>query len=140
MIVGLGTDIVEIPRIEHSLRRYGRRFSDRLLSEEERSLCEGRSWALLVQFVAGRFAAKEAILKALGTGLGDARWTDISVGRDLKGKPIVHLSGVTAQRARGLGATRIHVSISHSREYAVAQAIFEVVDGEAIAEDEAGQG
>lgn len=140
MIVGLGTDIVEIGRIERSLGRYGRRFSDRLLSGEEQALASGREGAALSQFVAGRFAAKEAIFKAMGTGLGDARWSDISVDRDARGKPVASLHGVAAARAAGLGATRVHVSISHSHHYAVAQAILEAIEGEEVLGDEASKG
>ena len=77
-------------------------------------------------FYAGRWAAKEAVAKALGTGFGPkCSWTDIDISNDSQGRPIVTLSGVTAETARELGIDTWHISISHDREYACANAIAE---------------
>lgn len=125
LITGIGIDIVEISRIENSLERYEGRFINRLLSASEQKLAEGLRGRMLSQFVAGRFAAKEAVFKALGTGLGDAKWVDVQVLRDDKGKPFVRLAGVALSRAESQSISKIHVSISHCREYAAAQAVLE---------------
>jgi holo-[acyl-carrier protein] synthase len=123
MIVALGVDIVEIARIEEAFARRGRRFRDRIFTESEISYCESRGSKFASY--AARFAAKEAVMKALGTGWGDGvRWRDVEVVRGA-GAPTVVLSGRALQIFRELGAAKAHLTLSHSRELAIAQVIFE---------------
>lgn len=110
-----GVDIVEIPRIERSLSRWGERFLRRIYTPAEVKLCGGKAQAFAV-----RFAAKEAVMKALGTGTRGVGWRDIEVLADHRGKPFVRLHGRAEDRARKLGMDEVAVSLSHSREYAVA--------------------
>lgn len=118
MLKGIGTDIIEIERIELAVSRSGQQFLDRVFTPAEQSYCGGR-----VQCLAGRFAAKEAILKTLGTGLRGLRWTNIEILPNYKGKPEVKLSGKALEIAMELGIDRILVSISHDRGRAVAFAV-----------------
>lgn len=119
MIQGLGTDIIEVKRIEASIARFGKRFLDRLFSPEEQAYCLSHRDA--ARHFAGRFAAKEAIAKALGSGFGGAlSWSDVKIINDGHGKPEVILS---PQLKRSLGNLEVLVSISHSRDYATAFAI-----------------
>lgn len=124
MIVGTGVDILETARIEHALGRHGERFLRRIYTPGERAYCEkfkGRA-----ERYAARFAAKEAVFKALGTGWGrGVRWQDVEVTRLPSGKPELRLSGRAREVALELGVTRTSVSLSHSDRYAVAQVIFE---------------
>ncbi|MEI8366004.1 MAG: holo-ACP synthase [Parachlamydiaceae bacterium] len=121
MIQGVGTDIIEVQRIERSIQRYGQRFLDRLFTPNEQAYClrhrdSGRH-------LAGRFAAKEAIAKALGTGLSETiGWLDMEIINDRNGKPEVTLS---PRLLEALGPLHLNISISHSRDYAVAFAICE---------------
>jgi holo-[acyl-carrier protein] synthase len=120
--LGLGIDIVEIDRVRSLYERHPDRFLDRVYTPAERE----RAQALRdpTPFLAGRFAAKEAILKVLGTGLTcGISWQHIHVVREPSGAPRVHLSDKAFLRAKGLGLGRILVSISHGREHAVAQAL-----------------
>jgi holo-[acyl-carrier protein] synthase len=118
---GLGNDIIEISRIRQSIERHGAHFLDRLFSQQEQDFCY--KYQDPVPHFAGRFAAKEAIAKALGTGFGEhLAWHDIEIINDKLGKPIVHLSAGLKSR---LGNLHIHVSISHSTDYATAVAIWE---------------
>lgn len=116
-----GIDIVEVGRFALAARRRGERFWNRLFTKVERDLAFRRRNR--DQFWAGRFAAKEAVLKALGTGLGAARWHDVEVQKGPRGEPVIVLQGAVAERARQEGISRILVSISHTRSYAVASAI-----------------
>ncbi len=119
MLEGLGIDLVEVSRIKKALDRWGQRFLGRAFTSEERHYCMSKAFP--EQFLAARFAAKEAVLKALGTGLsGGIRWTDIEVVNDPKGKPQVR---VGPRIARLIGNGRILLSISHSEQFAIAQAI-----------------
>ena len=122
MILGIGIDITEVPRIRRLLERKG--FAEKVFSSEERS--DFGDTARPEIRLAGRFAAKEAVMKALGVGwaLGVA-WTDISVANDPGGKPRVTLSGRAKDIADEMGASRILVSISHGADYAVAHALIE---------------
>ena len=115
---GIGTDIIEIERIELAVNRSGQQFLDRVFTKAEQEHCGGK-----VHCLAGRFAAKEAILKALGTGLRDLRWTNIEVLPDHLGKPEVTLSGGALDIASRLDITKVLVSISHDRGRAVAFAV-----------------
>ncbi|GAB6158433.1 holo-ACP synthase [Desulfotomaculum varum] len=115
---GIGTDIIEIERIELAVSRSGQQFLDRVFTPAEQEHCKGR-----VHCLAGRFAAKEAVLKALGTGLRELRWTNIEILPNYLGKPEVKLLGPARQLAEKMGINKVLVSISHDRGRAVAFAI-----------------
>jgi holo-[acyl-carrier protein] synthase len=121
MIESIGIDIVEIHRIEESLAKRRERFLARLYTPDEQAYCLSKVNASM--YFAGRFAAKEAILKVLGTGLRNVKWTDIEIVKDDLGKPHVKLSGKAQEMAKAQGLGSILLSISHSRNYAVAQAV-----------------
>ena len=110
-----GVDIIEIPRIQQVLDRYGQRFLDRIFTADEIAYCRGRAPNL-----AGRFAAKEATMKALGTGVRGVGWKDIEVIRAESGAPSVKLHGRAKQRAERLQLGEITLSMAHPRELAVA--------------------
>lgn len=117
MIKGIGVDIIEISRI-HNLIRKQAKFADRVLTPNEKRRFDGLSPNRQAEFLAGRFAAKEAYSKAAGTGIGkELSFLDIEIDNDLAGKPVV-------VKPEGM----IHLSISHSRDYAVAQVIIEKED------------
>lgn len=121
MIAGLGNDIVDCRRIQQVMERHGDHFAQHLLTEKE--IREGGD---ILSYVAGRWAAKEAVAKALGFGLGEkCSFTEIQILRDEHGKPCVELAGKTADTAEAQEIRKIHVSISHERNYAVATAILE---------------
>jgi len=123
-IVGIGIDLVSIERLRGVLDRYGARFVERVLTADERAYCERHQDP--APSVAARFAAKEALLKALGTGLARGiRWQDMEVRRDGQGPPRMHLSGRAAEEAAALNVDRIHLSISHDHGAAVAMVILE---------------
>lgn len=117
-MIGIGTDIIEIERIEKVLAKYMKNFPLKLLSEEE--LIQYEVTNRKSEYLAGRFAAKEAVLKALGTGLRDCSWTDISITNNSYGKPIVTLNGKLLSMVKEKGIKEIQLSISHSRKNAVA--------------------
>jgi len=124
MIVGLGIDIAEIDRIETAIRRYGDHFVERLFTPGEIEYCEG--YRQRYERYAGRFAVKEAAMKALGTGWRRGiRWKDIEVTREPGGKPALRLAGRAAEIAAELGVRHIAVSITHSGNTALAEVIFE---------------
>jgi holo-[acyl-carrier protein] synthase len=124
VIVGLGVDISEVDRIEAAIRRHGRAFLERVFTPEEISYCE-RHRASGERYAA-RFAAKEATMKALGTGWRrGVRWVDIEVVRHPSGRPTIELCGAARQHADRLGVSRIHVSLTHSGNLAFAEVIFE---------------
>jgi holo-[acyl-carrier protein] synthase len=124
MIKGIGTDLIELDRIARVYFDYGDRLLHRLFTPEERSYFA--AWADPVPRVAGRFAAKEAVMKALGTGWSDGvRWRDIEVIRQPSGKPEIVLHGRCREIFTSLGAERVHCTITHSRDYAMAVVIFE---------------
>lgn len=119
MLVGLGVDMVEVGRIKKALDRWGERFLRRVFTSEERSYCTRKAFP--EQSLAARFAAKEAVLKAMGTGLSvGIRWTDVEIVNDKSGKPEVRLEKKITQR---IDNKRILLSISHTKEFAIAQAI-----------------
>lgn len=114
----LGLDLIEIERVRRALELHGANFRDRCFTAAEQAYCEGK--ANPAQHYAGRFAAKEAVGKALGIGV-HFTWKEIEIsGRP---KPGVHLSGATARAAERLGAGQIDVSMTHSRELAAAVAV-----------------
>ncbi|SDE63081.1 holo-[acyl-carrier protein] synthase [Paenibacillus sp. UNCCL117] len=137
MIVGVGTDLLEIARIMSILEQgTGRRFLERVLTPAERCLADRRQ-KRLAEFVAGRFAAKEAVVKALGCGLGKlVSLQDIEVLPDSLGKPVCRISEAAWQRlgmrpaelGKGQGGIILHLSISHSETMAMAYAVAEQVD------------
>ena len=114
-MLATGVDIIEIPRVGRVLERYGRRFLERVFTPGEIAYCRERPPNL-----AARFAAKEATMKALGTGVRGVSWKDIEVVRHESGAPSVKLHGRAERRAQRLGVREISLSISHSRDYAVA--------------------
>jgi holo-[acyl-carrier protein] synthase len=125
-IVGIGIDLVNIGRLRGVLDRYGIRFLERVLTANERAYCERHQDP--APQVASRFAAKEAVLKALGTGLARGiRWQDVEVRREERAPPRICLSGRAAEEAAALGVDRVHLSLSHDHETAVAMVILERV-------------
>jgi holo-[acyl-carrier protein] synthase len=124
MIVGTGIDIAEVPRIEASIARFGQRFLRRVFTEDEIRYCESK--ANRVERFAARFAAKEAAMKALGTGWNHGvAWRDVEVRRAAGGRPTIIFHGKAAEFAARLGAAHIALSLSHTEEYAIAQVILE---------------
>lgn len=124
MIVGTGIDICEVHRIREAIERFGERFLQRCFTGAEISYC--RSKANSVERFAARFAAKEAAMKALGTGLSSGvAWQQFEVGREPAGRPTLLLSGRAAERATCLGTSRIHLSITHTQQQAMAFVVLE---------------
>ena len=121
-VVGTGIDIIEVARIGRAAERHGTRFLRRLFTAAETDYC--CSQGAPSQHLAGRFAAKEAVLKALGTGwAGGIRWRDIEVTNGPSGAPNVRLHGSAARRAEELGIDEIFISIAHTAQHAVAHAV-----------------
>ena len=116
--VSVGVDLVEVDRIAATLKRFGTRFLERVFTEDEIAYCRGRAPQL-----AARFAAKEAVMKALGTGTRGIGWREVEVRRKRSGEPEIALHGRAIERARQLGIDRLAVSLSHSKHYAVASVI-----------------
>lgn len=124
MIVGIGVDLVNVYRMARLHGRYGRRLACKLLSDDEMTIYD-RS-ATQVPLLAKRFAAKEAVAKALGTGMrGGVHFPQISIGNRRSGAPVVTLTGGAKERATRLGVTATHVTITDEREYVVAFAVLE---------------
>lgn len=119
-VLGLGVDIVEIDRMKAALERTPR-LKDRIFSEEERWYCEHKARPEV--HYALRFAAKEAVLKALGTGFSGMRFCDVEVLREGTGRPVPRLSGRAAERAAELGVVEMHLSLSFTHSTAVASAV-----------------
>lgn len=126
-IFGIGIDVVEVDRIASAIGRHGESFLAKLFTASERAYCEAQKKSSL--HFAARFAAKEAVSKALGTGIGgQAGWLDLEITRDSAGAPKLVLSGTAAEFARQNGITEIQISLTHAREYAAANAIAIVGD------------
>ena len=124
MIVGIGTDLVEIARIERSLSKFGDRFAGKILTPSE--LKSFQASKTKSHFLAKRFAAKEAAVKALGTGIGRGiGWQQLSVENNELGAPVLNVSGEFAARCEQRGITHWHVSLSDEQHYAVATVILE---------------
>ena len=124
MIVGTGIDIAEVPRIADSIEKFGDRFLNRVFTDGERSYCDSK--ANRHERYAARFAAKEAAMKAIGTGWNHGvRWRDIEVVRMPGGRPTIQFHGKAAEFAAKLGAVHVALSLTHTREHAMAQVILE---------------
>jgi len=124
MIVGTGIDIAEVPRIADSIERFGERFLNRIFTEGERRYCDAK--ANRVERYAARFAAKEAGMKAIGTGWNHGvTWKDVEVTRMPGGRPTLSFHGKAAEFATKLGAKNIALSLTHTADYAMAQVILE---------------
>ena len=119
-VAGLGVDIVEIGRMRDALARHPR-MKERLFSAEERAYCDARNKPEI--HYAMRFAAKEAVLKALGTGFAGMRFRDVEVVRDERGRPTPHLLGRAAEVAEAAGVVELHLSLSFTHTTAVASAV-----------------
>lgn len=123
MIVGTGIDIIVIERVKRLLTRHPQRFPQRILTAAE--LIRFSTSAHPERYLAKRFAAKEAALKALGTGLRNLTWQELETTQDTMGKPLLTLSGAAKTLAQTLGVVRLHLSISDEKEYAIASVILE---------------
>ncbi|MDD5597027.1 MAG: holo-ACP synthase [Victivallaceae bacterium] len=124
MIVGIGTDIIKIERMKALFDKHGKAFVDRIFTESEKQ--EASTRCNPIEYYAGRWAAKEAVSKALHCGIGqNCFWQDIDIRNSPEGNPELFLSGSAAKRAAAINAGRFHVSISHEREYASATVILE---------------
>jgi holo-[acyl-carrier protein] synthase len=115
MNVRTGVDLIEIDRIAEMVSRHGKNYLERIYTPAELELCGKRAESL-----AGRFAAKEAVSKALGCGIGDVEWQEIEIVEDEQSAPILHLRGKAAQKADELGLANWSVSISHNQSQVVA--------------------
>jgi len=121
-VVAHGVDMVDCKRLGEAIRRHGDRFLHRIYTPAELSYCMGRKREM--EHLAGRFAAKEAVLKVLGTGLvGGMKWTEIEVRNEPSGQPRVTLTGEVLDVARGQGIGEVLISISHIDTHAIASAI-----------------
>jgi holo-[acyl-carrier protein] synthase len=121
-ILGIGTDITECLRIARMIERHGELFIDRVYTEEETHYCQNRKQS--TQHFAGRWAAKEAVLKALGTGwVRGISWRDVEIRNEPGGRPVVLLRGGALEVATKLGIRRVLISISHCRTHATAYAV-----------------
>jgi holo-[acyl-carrier protein] synthase len=124
MVIGLGTDLIEIERIERSLARFGERFLERVYTPGEIAYCYAKK--VSAESLAARFAAKEAGAKALGTGISQGvSWKEFEVRRQPGQRPELHLSGRAAEIAAALGIRRVSLSLTHSREMSMAVVVAE---------------
>ena len=114
----VGVDIIEIERVAAIVARWQDKFLERVYTEAERRYCRGR-----IAELAARFAGKEAITKALGTGIVGLAWREMEILPDPRGKPLVTLHGRAAKRAADIGLTQFAISLSHSRDFAVAMVV-----------------
>jgi holo-[acyl-carrier protein] synthase len=124
MIVGIGIDLTEVPRIAAAIERFGDRFLHRVYTDREIAYC--RSKKNSIERLAARFAAKEAAMKAIGTGLRQGvTWHDVEVGREPGGRPTIIFSGRAAHFTTRLGVQRVSLSLTHTEQIAMAQVIIE---------------
>lgn len=124
MVLGIGIDLVSIPRLEQAVGRWGLRFLERIYTPAELGFCMGRSNEKAA--LAARFAAKEACSKALGTGMRHGvSWRQMEVVHDPSGRPVLRLGGYTAEHAKIMGAEKFHLSLTHEAEYAGAVVVIE---------------
>ncbi|MCB1668668.1 MAG: holo-ACP synthase [Pseudomonadales bacterium] len=118
MIVGIGTDIVQVARIISVLERQGRAFAERVLCGSELAIFDRKKQQ--AAYLAKRFAAKEAASKALGTGIGKVSWQDMEITNNGNGAPLLNLSGAAARRLSDLGGSQALISLSDEKDYVVA--------------------
>ena len=116
--MAVGIDVIEIARVNAVLRRHPERFLRRVFTPEEVAFCRGR-----VPELAARFAAKEAVMKALGTGARGLAWREIEVLPNQRGKPLVYLHGLARKRAEDIGLRAVDISLTHSHELAIAAVV-----------------
>ena len=122
-----GIDLVETVRIARAIERQGEAFLKRVFTDGERAYCDSR--ANSAGSYAARWAAKEAVAKALGTGIGgDALWTEIEVVREVSGQPLIKLHGTAAALAARMGVTEVRISLTHTEHYAAAFAVLTTSD------------
>lgn len=117
-MLAVGVDLIEVERMARGIERHGRRFCDRFFTTREQEQCNGKTTSL-----AGRFAIKEAVGKALGTGIGDVSWKEIEVVSDERGRPSLVLHGEAKRLAADLGLHVWSISLSHTGTHAVGMAI-----------------
>jgi holo-[acyl-carrier protein] synthase len=118
----IGVDIIEIARIEKAIARWGERFLKRVYTEREVELCQNR-----VASLASRFAAKEAATKALGISMRGMSWQEVETLANPSGQPVVYLHGKAQSRAEEIGLKELAISLSHSKEYAIASVVGEML-------------
>jgi holo-[acyl-carrier protein] synthase len=124
MVLGLGTDLIETRRVQESIDRFGERFLERIFTEGEIAYCLRKKNA--AESFAARFAAKEAGAKALGTGISrGVSWRELEVKREASGRPTLHLAGRAAELAEAMGVRRVQLSLTHSRDLAMAVVLVE---------------
>jgi holo-[acyl-carrier protein] synthase len=124
MVLGLGTDLIEIERIQISMDRFGERFLERVFTAGEIAYCRAKKQS--GESFAARFAAKEAGAKALGTGISrGVSWKEIEVRREMGQRPTLHFSGRAGELAGAMGVRRAQLSLSHSRKLAIAVVVVE---------------
>lgn len=124
MIFGTGVDIIEIARIERSLEKYGEKFENKIFTPTEIAYC--RSKAGMGKHFSARFAVKEAVLKSMGMGMDQGiAWTDMEVVNQESGRPVLNLYGKGKELFESLNLKAIHISISHTQDHAIAQAVAE---------------
>jgi holo-[acyl-carrier protein] synthase len=124
MVLGLGTDLVETRRVQQSIDRFGERFLERIFTAGEIAYCIRKKNS--AESFAARFAAKEAGAKALGTGISrGVSWKEFEVKREASGRPSLHLSGRAGELAGAMGVKRIQLSLTHSRDLAMAVVVAE---------------
>ena len=124
MIIGIGADIAEVPRLREAIERHGERFLQRVFTEREIAYCQRHRNS--EERFAARFAAKEAMMKALGTGWRRGiTWRDIEVSNAQGGQPNIQLTGKALEIFHSLGGERIYLSLTHTDNYALAQVIIE---------------
>ena len=121
-LIGIGIDVVEVDRVKSSLDEFGERFLEKLFTKTEQEYCGRQKRPEL--HLAARFAAKEAIAKAFGTGIGkEIGWLDMEIIRRESGEPEVRLSGNASSYAESRGVVRVMVSLTHAKHYAAANAV-----------------
>ncbi len=130
MILGIGTDICEIARVQRMIDDHGQKFLDRVFTPVEQALCQGMDKT--TPFYAKRYAAKEAVLKAFGTGLaGGITWQDVEIDRYPNGRPFVSLRGAAEQHCAGMAPlhtrAQVHITLSDERTHAIAYVVIEAV-------------
>jgi len=125
MIYGIGVDIIKIERFERALERWGNRLCERVFTPQEQSICQNKAYP--GRHLALRFAAKEALLKALGIGMFQGvAWNEIEIVNDSLGRPCMNVEGAAKRICQEKGIQEIFVSISHEHDYGVAHVILEV--------------